>query len=106
MKLERKLLVTAERDNKSPLTLRMRVAEAKGENFKVDLSLNTSGHIVLNIKREDETEWTSYFISPNDLIQAVLQDDEEARKLPTCKYCGELVEKEGMVHAGGCGNVG
>lgn len=25
---------------------------------------------------------------------------------PRCKYCGEYVEREGMVHAGGCGNTG
>lgn len=25
---------------------------------------------------------------------------------PTCKYCGRPVDKEGQVHAGGCGNIG
>jgi hypothetical protein len=27
-------------------------------------------------------------------------------KGPTCKYCGGPVDKEGQVHAGGCGNIG
>jgi hypothetical protein len=25
---------------------------------------------------------------------------------PRCKYCGEVVEKEGEIHVGGCGKVG
>jgi hypothetical protein len=25
---------------------------------------------------------------------------------PTCRYCGEPVDEEGQVHAGGCGKVG
>lgn len=43
-------------------------------------------------------------ISENEGCIVVIQ--EVLDKRPRCKYCKEPVEKEGQVHAGGCGNVG
>ena len=80
MRTERKLTITATRNDKSPLSLRQGLCELENDELKVDAAVDLGGaHLIVNVKRKAEKGWVTYVLPLEDVMRRVLEDDDAVR---------------------------
>ena len=61
-------------------TMRSQIIAQQREGFSTELCINTAnGDVLVTIHRPDEQGWTTYALSPGDLVDGVLELDESLR---------------------------
>lgn len=73
-----KLTIDAERIEGHPMFLRMELATADGDGFKVEVATTTGGGLVVvtYTRDDDDGKWTSYVLTPKALVEAVIAMEE------------------------------